>query len=427
MKYLSIFLRIRFFRRLLLIAVLLLSAGLAVQAQTLTVLHNFTGGSDGSGPEGLVAVDRAGNVYGSAPFGGNRGGICSAIGGCGAVFRASFKNGAWLFNPLYTFQGEDGGGPLAGVTLGSDGAVYGTTLFGGGTQCGSNGCGVVFKLTPPPRFCQMALCPWTETVLYRPDGTNPSGFVGGVTVDAAGNVYGMTFGGGSGNAGVVYKLTPTGGNNYSFNVLYNFTGASDGGDPLGDVTPDSAGNLYGTTTYGGADGYGTVFKLVRSGAGYTFQLLYTFTEQEDGGMPEANLVLDSAGNVYGATGYGGGIFQLKPSGDSWVYTVIDTQASFMQAPISIDSAGNLYGTTYAGGSHGDGSLFEVTYSNGQWTHNVLYSFYGLGGALPLSDVGFDASGNLYGTSTYGGGGNGDGALWQFSRSAFPGNGLRGSH
>jgi len=400
------------FARGLMMAVLLFALGLTVDAQTFTVLHSFSGGADGNGPEGLVGVDRGGNVYGSAPSGGSRAGtICDALGGCGTIFRASLKNGAWIFNPIYTFTGEDGGQPWAGVTVGPEGAIYGTTLFGGGNQCGGMGCGVVFKLTPPPSFCHMALCPWTETILYRPDGTTPSGFYGGVTLDAAGNVYGMTSFGGTGNSGTVYKLTPTGGNNYSFSVLYNFQGSTDGADPLGNVTRDAAGNIYGITTFGGAHDDGTVFKLVREAGGYTFQLLYTFTGQGDGADPEGNVVLDSAGNLYGATGNLGGIFQITPSG---VFTLIDPILGGTQAPIAIDSAGNLYGTTYAGGSHDDGSVFEVTYANGSWTHNILYSFGGFGGALPLSGIAFDASGNLYGTSTFGGM-NGAGTLWQLTR------------
>jgi uncharacterized repeat protein (TIGR03803 family) len=381
------------------------------QAQTLNVLHTFTAQRDGSSPQGLVAVYRVGNVYGSAPYGAERGGGCSS--GCGAVFRASFKNGAWTFTPIYDFMGgNDGDGPLAGVTLGPDGALYGTTLFGGGTGC-NNGCGTVFKLTPGASFCRMVLCPWTETVIYRANSpTDPGILVGGVIVDNAGNVYGMSAGGGTGS-GTVYKLTPAGGNNYSLSLLYTFPNVNDGANPLGNLAMDAAGNLYGTATYGGADGFGTVFKLVRSASGYTFQLLYTFTGGADGAMPQGNVVLDSAGNLYGASGEGGGIFQITPSG---IFTVIDTSASFLQSPITIDAAGNIYGTTYSGGSHDAGSAFRLSYSNGTWTHTVLHSFgSGSDGALPLSGVGFDANGNLYGTTTFGGSNNGDGTLWQIVR------------
>ncbi len=380
-----------------------------VQAQTGHILHSFTGSpGDGAGPQGLVAVDQAGNVYGSTPFGANRGGICAALGGCGMVYRAVNRNGAFVYNPLYLFQGDDGAQPLAGVVVAPNGVVYGTTLFGGGTGCGGNGCGVVFKLTPPPMFCRMVFCSWDETVIYNPSGSGPSGFFSTVMVDNAGNLYGESFSGGSFGSGTVYKLSPSGGGNYTVTTLYSFTGGADGGEPMSEVAMDAGGNIYGTAAFGGADGYGTVFKLVRSAGGYTFQLLYTFTGGSDGGIPQGSVVFDSAGNLYGASGDGGGVFQITPSG---TYTLIDTQAASLQAPISIDAAGNIYGTTYGGGQHDAGSVFKDTYSGGTWTHNVIFSFGGTYGGLPLSDVGFDASGNMYVTSTFGGQG-GQGALVQ---------------
>jgi uncharacterized repeat protein (TIGR03803 family) len=383
----------------------------ALQAQTEHILHSFTGSrGDGSGPQGLVLVDQAGNVYGSTPYGANRGGICAALGGCGMVFRAVNRNGAFVYNPLYLFHGNDGAQPYAGVVVGPNGVVYGTTLSGGGTGCGGNGCGVVFKLTPASMFCRMAFCSWDETVIYNPSGSGPSGFFSTVMVDNAGNLYGESFSGGSFGSGTVYKLSPSGGGNYTETTLYSFTGGADGGKPMSEVAIDAAGNIYGTAAFGGADGNGTVFKLVRSAGGYTFQLLYSFTGGADGAVPQGNVVLDRAGNLYGASGEGGGIFQITPSG---TYTLIDTQAQSLQAPISIDAAGNLYGTTYGGGERGDGSMFKDTYSGGGWTHNVILSFDGANGGLPLSDVGFDASGNMYVTSTAGGqGGQGQGTLVQ---------------
>jgi len=381
----------------------------AAQAQTGHLLHAFRGGpSDGSSPEGLIAVDRAGNVYGSTPYGGHGGSGCE--GGCGMVFRAVNRNGSFVYNPLYLFHGgNDGAQPLGGVTLGPDGAIYGTTLFGGGSGC-NGGCGTVFKLTPPASFCRMALCSWDETVIYRyTGGDGPSGFYSGVIVDHAGNIYGESFFGGSFASGTVYELSPAGGGNYTETTLYSFTGADDGGEPMSDLTIDAAGNLYGTALFGGAHGFGTVFKLVHSAGGYTFQLLYAFTNGADGGMPEGSVVLDSAGNLYGTTAAGGGLFQITPAG---VYSVIDRTVVGEQAPISIDSAGNIYGTTYGGGQNDDGSAFEDTFSGGAWTHHVVFSFGGVFGGLPLSDVGFDASGNLYVTSTFGGQGGAQGTLVQ---------------
>ncbi len=373
----------------------------AAQAQTGHVLHDFTGSpNDGSSPWGLIAVDQAGNVYGSTAFGGHGGNGCD--GGCGMVFRAQRRNGNYVYTPLYLFRsGTDGAQPLAGVTLGPDGALYGTTTIGGGTGCGGIGCGTVFKLTPPPTFCRMVLCSWDETVIYSyTGGDGPANFFGGVVVDSGGNIYGSSFSGGSFGSGTVYKLSP-GSGNYTATVLYSFTGADDGGEPMGDITMDAAGDIYGTAAFGGAQGGGTVFKLVHNAGGYSFQLLHSFDDNNGGGMPQGSVVLDGAGNLYGATGLGGGIFQITPSG---TYTLIDTEIDVqgLQSPINIDSAGNIYGTTYGGGQNDDGSAFKDTYSDGTWTHNVVFSFGGQFGGLPLSDVGLDSSGNMYVTATFGG-------------------------
>ncbi len=382
------------------------------EAQTLTVLHQFSGGSnDGSKAMGSVAVDRASNVYGSTFDGGNHSGFCATLGSCGMVFRAQNRNGAFTYTPLYFFHGNDGAQPSGGVTLGPDGALYGTTSLGGNSSCGNDGCGVVFKLRPPPSFCRMVFCDWDETVIYsNPGGNGPATLYAGVLLDAVGNIYSTSFFGGEFGSGAVYKLSPSGGN-YTETNLYSFTGGSDGALSMTAVAMDAAGNIYGATTQGGVHGFGTVFRLVREADGYTFQLLYTFTGGSDGASPEGNVVLDAAGNLYGATSLGGGIFQITPSG---AFTVVDTQASFLSSPLTIDSLGNIYSTTYGGGSHDDGSVFELSNVDGTWTHTVLYSFTGRSdGALPLSGVGLDAGGNLYGSSTSAGT-YGDGTLWQLT-------------
>ena len=391
-----------------------LLATAAAQAQTMTVLHSFTGGADGSSPRAGVALDRAGNVYGVTPYGGSRMGNCGGIGGCGVVYRAAPRNGAWIFTPLYIFQGgEDGAEPWSTVTVGPDGALYGTTLIGGGSGC-SNSCGTVFRLAPSAQFCHMALCPWTETIIYH-FATDPNGLglpFGGVIFDAAGNLYGIA--GGSANGGcAVYKLSPSGGS-WTLSVLYNLQAATDGTLSMATPAMDAAGNLYGTTTFGGANGYGTVFELVHSAGGYTFNLLYTFTGSNDGGDPTAGVAVDAAGNVFGDTAFGGGVFELTRSGSEWNYSVIVPFVGGLEPPISLDSAGNIYGTGNADGTHGLGSVFKLTYSNGVWTHNIIYSFGGGdGGVLPLSSVAFDSNGNLYGTTNYGGSG-GAGTVWQLT-------------
>jgi uncharacterized repeat protein (TIGR03803 family) len=387
--------QLRFFASL---SLLVLAATLVVttasQAQTGHVLHDFTGNNDGSIPEGLVTVDQTGNVYGSTQAGGIPG-LCEGFGGCGMVFRAAKRHGAFTYAPLYFFHGNDGAQPFSGVIIGPDGAIYGTTFFGGNPSCGD--CGVVFKLTPPPTFCRMVLCGWDETLIYSPSGgSDPAGLAAGIVFDNAGNIYGASFSGGAFGSGAVYKLSPSGGT-YTETTLYSFTGGDDGANSMTNVALDAAGDIYGATTFGGANGHGTVFKLVHEAGGYTFQLLHTFSGQSDLGMPSGSVVLDSAGNLYGA-GYSG-IFQITPSG---TYTLIDTQALGLQSPINIDAVGNIYGTTYGGGQYGNGSAFKDTYSNGTWTHNVVFSFDGQFGGLPLSDVGLDSSGNMYVTATFGG-------------------------
>ena len=174
----------------------------SAQAQTYQVIYNFTGGQDGAYPEAGL-TERGGKLYGTAYQGGsfNR----------GTVFKLAPNGSGWVFSTLYSFTGHaDGSAPIARVVFGRDGTLYGTTEFGG-HNCGV-GCGTVFHLRPPATFCRTVLCPWTETVLYQfsgfGDGANPG--YGDLTFDQAGNIYGTTFFGGVNAQGVVYELTPSG-------------------------------------------------------------------------------------------------------------------------------------------------------------------------------------------------------------------------
>ncbi len=398
----------------------------SARGQTYTELHNFTRGQDGSNPVTGFTMDQAGNLYGTTDAGGYTGGSCAGQGGCGGVFRMAQKNGAWVFTPLYDFQGApDGSGPQAAVTIGPDGAIYGTTLYGGGNGCTLGaGCGTIFKLTPSASVCHAALCSWTETVIYNfaqaPDGIGSPW--GGVTFDAAGNLYGMAFAGGTGNCagrgcGVIYKLTPSGGN-WTFSVIYNFTGGNDGEAPISTLLADRAGNFYGTAAYGGAYGAGTVFELIRSGAGWSFNTLYFFEDHLDGGLPMSGVVMDGSGNLYGDNTnggeyHGGAVYELSPSGGAWIFSVIGTPNGGLQSPMTLDSAGNLYGTTQEGGVYQSGLIFELTLSGGTWMENDLYSFNRTDGAVPICNVTLDASGNLYGTAWIGGA-HDDGVVWEFT-------------
>ena len=202
------------------------------QAQTFTVLHSFTGGADGQSPLAGLAINRSGDLFGTTVSGGDVG-PCGT--GCGTVIRLSYKGSAWIFTSLYIFHGNDGSEPYAGVTIGSDGSLYGTTNLGGtarGPGCSLYGCGTVFKLQPPPRVCIAALCPWLETILYQFTGGSDGGYpdYGDLVFDRAGKVYGTTSKFGSGGQGTVYKLASSGGG-WIHSVLYSFTGGSDGRKP----------------------------------------------------------------------------------------------------------------------------------------------------------------------------------------------------
>ncbi len=381
-----------------------------VQAQTFVNLHSFTNGSDGNSPFAGPTMDAAGNIYGVVLYGGD--------GQDGTAFKLTKRNGSWTFNTLYTFTGgSDGNGPFANVTIGPDGSVYGTTLFGGGTGCDGEGCGTVFKLAPPARFCNRTICPWTETVIYRfsDSDTGLSYPYGGVTFDTASNLYGTTAAGGTGDCygqgcGTVYKLTPSGGN-WTESVIYNFTGYEDGGFPMATMTMDQAGNLYGTTYYG------SVFELVRSGASWSEKTLYTFQNGADGGYPQAGVVFDNAGNLYGATTMVNGnepsgvVYKLTPSSGGWSFSALYTykNSGGIYGNVALDKAGNIYGTAITGGIYQGGSVFKLTNSGGIWNLTDLHDLQGIG--WPEGNVLLDASGNLYGTAI-GGGQYGWGAVWE---------------
>ena len=253
---------------------LLLIAIPAAQAQTFTVLHNFTGGADGGQPASALTMDAAGNLYGTASLGGHTADNCYNT--CGTVFRLKRTGQSWVLNPLYEFAGgSDGANPAAKVIFGPDGSLYGLTP-NGGSSCPNNtqyGCGTVFNLRPQPTNCVSVFCAWQETVLYRFNGGANDGAVpeGSPTFDHAGNLYGTTFDGGYSNqnacvfgqgysCGTVFELTRAHGD-WAESLLYTFLGGSDGSNPEGGLTFDASGNLYGTTLSNGQYYGGTVFEL----------------------------------------------------------------------------------------------------------------------------------------------------------------------
>ncbi len=401
---------------------------IAAQAQSYHVLYNFTGGQDGADPYAGVTLDAGGNLYGTTITG--RGQSAN-----GTVFKLERRGSGWIFNTLYAFSGgNDGASPTARVELGPDGALYGTTQDGGGHSGCPYGhtCGTVFSLSSPATFCHAVRCPWIEKVIYSftggADGGNPG--LGDLIFDNLGNMYGTTiFGGnlggvcGSGGCGVVFKLTPSGGG-WNESAIYRFSG-SDGLAPENTVEIDSSGDLYGTTAEGGSDNNGTVFQLTPSGPGWTETVLHSFNRPPSEGFPWSNVILDAAGNLYGATGWagtggGGVVFELARQGNSWMYSVLYSLTGGgdftdgPQAGLVMDAAGNLYGTTAQDGAYSYGNVFKLTPSGGGWTYTSLYDFSGyLDGAEPVSTVAIDAQGNLYGT-TSSGGSHDYGVVWEIT-------------
>jgi uncharacterized repeat protein (TIGR03803 family) len=416
----------------------------AARATVDTVLYSFGGPTGGgSSPYSGVIVDATGVVYGTAYSGG--------AGHYGVVFALkppAAGQTAWTEQVLHAFTDAngDGGVPFAGLIEDTHGALYGTTAFGGDPVCK---CGTVFKLTPPPAGQSI----WTQTVLYKFTGRKfGDGYEPWATLiaDANGNLYGTTvFGGDSkvaceGSAGAgcgtVFELVApaAGGTTWTEVVLHDFTGANGDGDfPKASLVADAAGNLYGTTAYGGAScsiRCGTVFELTPPPAGqsaWNETVLHSFSGTHgDGADLETNLIIDAHGALYGTTIYGGSyaakpycqrsgcgtIFALSPppAGQSgWAESILRTftgDAGGGRNPIGgllFGPNGVLYGTTGSGGVNHRGTVFELTPpppGQTSWTESVLTRFLGHPdeAAFPIGDLGVDASGALYGTSSDGG-------------------------
>jgi uncharacterized repeat protein (TIGR03803 family) len=339
--------------------------------------------------------------------------------------------GAWAASKervLYSFKndGKDGMAPTAGLIFDTAGNLYGTTVTGGiVTGFCLSGCGTVFELTPAAHGKRI------EKVLHRfksgPDGYSPQA---GVILDGAGNLYGTTEKGGGGNnpGGTAFELTRgTGG--WTIKVLHTFGFGKGGINPFGSLIFDAAGNLYGTTSNGGGHQRGTVFELMPGTTGYwTETVLHSFHGAKDGAVPQAGLILDATGNLYGTTSFldghdHGNVFELMPgTNGQWTETVLHPFTGRRdgydpQASLILDATGNLYGTTLYGGHYGEGAVFELTPgANGQWTETVVHSFSnkaGTDGAKPQAGLILGKAGKLYGTTSEGGA-NGLGTVFELT-------------
>jgi len=313
-----------------------------------TVLHSFTGsGGDGANPVAPLIRDAAGNLYGTTEYGGLFGGACGGN-GCGIVFKIDPSGKETV---LYSFTAENGDGmnPWQGLVRDSAGTLYGTTLEGG-----AFGGGTAFQLNSAAK----------ETVLhsFNPnsisgDGCFPLG--GSLVRDSLGNLYGTTEAGGSQGAGTVFRLDRSG----TETILYNFAfDSSDGSFPYGSLVRDAAGNLYGVTMQGGAYGPGVVFKL---DANNTETVIHSFGGSGDGASPGGGLITDGAGNLYGTTQYGGTsyfgtVFMLSPSGNETIlHGFSGKDGNEPGWGVVRDSKGNLYGSTQYGGAYGGGVVFKI--------------------------------------------------------------------
>jgi uncharacterized repeat protein (TIGR03803 family) len=403
---------------LLLIAITVLLAPGAVAQSKYKTLYRSKGGKDGESIYAGLIFDQKGNLYGATTVGG--------AGGVGTVFNLTSKaNGSWTESVIYSFLGyTDGSYPYASLIFDRQGNLYATAAVGGAQNIGA-----VFKLVPN------AGGGWTESVIYSflggKDGSNP---YASLIFDQRGNLYGTTGTGGSLGSGTVFKLTPNADGSWDESVLYSFIGGEDGDRPLASLIMDAAGNLYGTTAFGGGAknscGCGVVFELMPNADGtWTESVLYRFTGGRDGGNPDAGLIFDQAGNLYGTAEVGGKccgvVFKLMRQTDgSWVESVLHgfsgPDGDEPAAGLIFDAAGNLYGTTVLGGDlslcggNGCGVVFKlVPNSNGKWTETVLHRFLDRPGAFPYAGLIFDASGNLYGT-TFGDGNSTLGSVFEIT-------------
>ena len=391
-----------------------------VSQGNLQIISNLTQQQAGTMGVGGIVVDRAGNLYGTS----NNGGTNNA----GFAFRLTHRSG-WLLDPLYSFLGGSNGSEPTGVIVGQNGSLYGGAQ-GGIRNCNVNGdeyCGLVFNLRPRPTACPTTQCGWTESVPYRFSGDSDGSVIINVSAsDQHGNLYGRTTTGGAHGLGTVFELTPSGGS-WTKTTLYSFAGGNDGTTPT-QILLGNDGNLYGVAG-GGVFGGGVVFQLTPSGGQWTQSVVYPFGSEGDDSP--AYLVQDSAGNLYGIASNSlpahGVIFVLQKAGSGWNFNqyIVDHNEFDILNNLTIDTAGNLYGTGYDGstflnrrGNRGPGDvthdsyIFKAWYASDGWHYEDLE--YLPNQYLPSSgSLALDPSGNLYGTTT-GCGTNNSGTVWQLS-------------
>jgi uncharacterized repeat protein (TIGR03803 family) len=369
---------------------------LAHGSGTITTLASFDG-TDGAEPFAGLTMDGSGNVYGTTFEGGPGWDPLNRLLEYGTVFEVA--HGSFTITTLASFKHTNGANPYCALVMDSSSNLYGTTVNGGASIGGT-----VFEV---------AHGSGTITTLASFDGTDGSFPHGGLVFDGSGNLYGTTFGGGASNSGTVFEVAAGSG---TITTLASFV--TNGQNPDAAVLVDSSGNLYGTTQWGGSSGEGTVFE-VAAGSG-TITTLATFNGT-NGANPDGVLIIDGSGNLYGTAQFGGA------SGDGTVFELaagsgtITTLASFdgtdgagPHGGVIMDKSGNLYGTTVNGGASNDGTVFEMAAGSGSIT--TLASFNGTDGATAYNGLVMDGGGNLYGATFYGGASN-EGTVFEVAKGS----------
>jgi len=390
-----------------------------------TILYAFTG-ADGTFPVAPVVQDSQGNLYGTTVAGGNLGSCSGLYGaGCGVVFKLS-PSGAQTVLHAFT-GGTDGAEPMGTLLLGPGGNLYGTAYSGGDVHCvggGSGGCGVLFKIDSHGNYSVLHTFESGAA-----DGNGPRTLVEDSAGNLYGNTDfggGACPSDPQVGCGVVFKLDT----NNQLTVLHSFTGQADGRDPIGHPTLGRDGNIYGTTYQGGTLGQGIVFKLSPNPDGtWTESWTYNFTAGGDGKWPVSAVIRDDGGNLYGAASSGGiggngTVFKIDANGhETTLYSFTGADGSLPYGDLIRDQHGNLYGTTLIGGALGGGVVFKV---NPAGKETVLHDFTTIpGGYQPYAGLFRDRNGNLYGTTGYGGdagcgaGGGGCGLVFKLTACPTP--------
>lgn len=381
---------------------------------TANILYTFSGGATGGLPTGNL-IFQNGNLYGTTLQGGTNAKCVLRSVGCGEVFELEPGLGGWSEVVLYSFPGYDFGSAIYPSLSGfdSEGKLYGFTEYGGRSATCPY-CGSVFQLSPNGSV-------WSETDLWvfmaKSDGAYPVATVLGGT----GQLYGVNLGppGAYPTEGQIFGLTSTGvPGAWKFNALFTFP-TTDGQWPSGGLVADAAGNLYGTTQYGGSSNAGSVFELSPNGNAWKETELYSFGPRVESiyySVGPSQLTPDGKGNFYGTTELGGlygagSVFEVSPKAvGGWQVTYVYSFQGVQAEPIGgvvFDSTGNIYGVTYRGGQYDLGRVFRLTQKAGEWQQEIICDFNGYpkDGAKPEAGLTIDSHGNLFGTTEFGGPGD----------------------